>query len=278
MKEAVIIFYKSIKQFAEKSREDSLPAYAAQTAFFVLMSFFPFVVLMLMLLNHLSFVRNNIAMYIVEVVPSDLKEYVLYIIDDIFYSESYSFTIITALISMWSAGKGIQALSYGLKKIYRIKNNTNYFFNRVISAFYTLLFMLICVISMIIYMFGSQIAMKIIEINPSLENATILIFSLKNAFVFIVLLVLLQLIYFQIPGRHGKISYELPGALVSSVSFIVLAKGFSIYMRFLASKSYMYGSLTSIILLMIWLYMCMNIILYGAQINYYYQQAKKTKS
>lgn len=278
MKEVIKKIINSISAFAKKSNEDSLPAYAAQTAFFVLMSFFPFIMLLFLLINQMSFVRSNIAGYVLDVVPADLKEYVLYIMDDIFYSESYSFTIFTAVLSIWSSAKGIQALTYGLDRIYRVNKKQNYFFARFISALYTILLMFLCIFIMIIYMFGTQIARKIIEINPALENGTILIFSLRNAFTFIVILVLLQLIYYQLPGRHAKFSEELPGAFLGSVAFLLLARGFGFYMKFLASKSYMYGSLTSIILLMIWLYICMQIILLGAQINYYFQRYTKSKN
>ena len=278
MKNKLVNYYNFIKKFAQKSHEDSLPAYAAQTAFFVLMSFFPFVLLLLLLVNKMSFVRSNIAGYILDIVPKDLKEYVLYIIDDVFYSESYSFTVLTAVISIWSAGKGIQALTYGLNRIYRVKKNRNYFFARIISALYTVLFMILCILTMVIYMFGTQITRKVIEINPAIENATILVFSLKSAFIFLVILIVLQLIYYQLPGRHGKFRYELPGAFFSSIAFLMLARGFSFYMRYLAGKSYMYGSLTSIILLMVWLYMCMQIILFGAQINYYFQEYNSSKN
>lgn len=277
MKEVTKKIINSISAFAKKSNEDSLPAYAAQTAFFVLMSFFPFIMLLFLLINQMSFVRSNIAGYVLEVVPADLKEYVLYIMDDIFYSESYSFTIFTAVLSIWSSAKGIQALTYGLDRIYRVNKKQNYFFARIISALYTILLMFLCILIMVVYMFGTQIARKIIEINPALENGTVLIFSLRNAFTFIVILVLLQLIYYQLPGRHAKFREELPGAFLGAVAFLLLARGFGFYMKFLASKSYMYGSLTSIILLMIWLYICMQIILFGAQINYYFQRYTKSK-
>lgn len=272
MKKKLTKVYNGIKIFAEKSYEDSLPAYAAQTAFFTLMSFFPFIMLLLIIVNNMSLVRSNIAGYIIDVVPAELKEYVLYIVDDVFYSERYSFTIITALVSIWSSAKGIQALTYGLNKIYRTDRKNNFFFSRLISALYTIVLMILCIVIMIVYMFGTQIAKKIIEINPTLEKGTILVFSLKNAFTFMVFLVMLQLIYFQLPGRHGKFRHELPGAFLGSVGFLIIAKGFTLYMKYFASKSYMYGSLTSIILLMLWLYICMSLILSGAQINFYFQK------
>lgn len=257
-----------IRIFARKSKEDSLPAYAAQTTFFTLLSFFPFVMLLLVFVNKLAFVKSNIAAYLLNVVPEGLQEYVIYIIDDVLYSEGYSFTIVSALVSLWSAGKGIQALTYGLDRIYRVDNDKNYFISRIMSAVYTILFMFMCVAVMILHMFGAQIARQIIKSNPLLENETILLFSFKSLFSCFIIFVLLLLVYYKLPGRKGKIKNEVFGAFVSSAAIMLLTKGFTVYMQYITKRSYMYGSITSIILLMIWLYIVMQIVLYGAQLSH----------
>lgn len=260
---------KHIIVFSKKASEDSLAAYAAQTTFFVLLSFFPFIMLLVMVASKFSIARTNVVFYLLDVAPDQFKSYILYIVDEIMYADNNSFTIITVLVSLWSAGKGIQALTYGLDKIYEVEQKKNFFITRLISAVYTLIFMLMCLIIMVVHVFGKQIAIQVMENKPSLANATILILSLKSAFTFVIIFIFLLMIYYQLPGRKGRVKHEMVGAAVAALAWMLMTKLFSFYIQHIASISYMYGSLTSIILIIIWLYIGMQIILYGAEVNFH---------
>ncbi|MGN0152157.1 MAG: YihY/virulence factor BrkB family protein [Wujia sp.] len=260
---------RTTSDFFRKASEDSLAAYAAQTTFFVMLSFFPFIMLLIMIASRMSITRTNVVLYLLDVAPKQLQSYILYIVDDIVYSNNNSFTIITVLVSLWSAGKGIQALTYGLDKIYGVEKTKNFFISRLLSAVYTLAFMLMCLVIMVVHVFGKQIGLQIIEKKPSMANATIFILSLKNAFTFIIIFLFLLLIYYQLPGRKGRVKHELTGAAIAALAWMLMSRIFSFYIQNVASASYMYGSLTSIILIIIWLYIGMQIVLYGAEINYH---------
>lgn len=264
----VNIIIKKVKAFSKKVSEDSLAAYAAQTTFFVLLSFFPFIMLLVMIASKFSLARTNVIFYLLDVAPEQFKSYILYIVDEIMFSDSNSFTVITALVSLWSAGKGIQALTYGLDKIYEVEQKKNFFITRLTSAVYTLIFMLLCLVIMVVHVFGKQIGTQIIERKPELANATILILSLKSAFTFVIIFFFLLLVYYQLPGRKGRVKHEVIGAALAALAWMLMTKMFSFYIQHISSVSRMYGSLTSIILIIIWLYIGMQIILYGAEVNY----------
>ena len=247
-----------IIKFVNKATADSVPAYAAQVAFFVMRSFFPFMMLLVMIVSKLSVMNTNVLGYILRVVPSGLESYVAYIVDDVVNANVQSFTLITVFVSLWSAAKGIQALSTGLNKIYGVEQNKNYFLVRLICALYTLVFMVLCIVVIAIQAFGSQIAHKIIDNYPAFADATLLILSLKNVVTFLVIFVFLLLIYYQLPNRRGHM-----------LAWMLMTRGFSVYIKYSADNSKMYGSMTSVVLIIIWLYIGMQIVLYGAEINYY---------
>lgn len=142
-------FIKNIVRIVEKGSDDSLPAYAAQTAFFVLLSFFPFIIMIIMATMHLPFARQNIVSELIEIMPDELDSYIIYMVDDIMYSGGSSFTIIPALFTIWSAGKGIQAITYGLDKVYGVERARGFVLTRLISALYTIIFMIICIALMV---------------------------------------------------------------------------------------------------------------------------------
>ncbi len=261
--------YKTILHFVRKAREDSLPAYAAQTTFFVLLSFFPFILLLLIFTSRLSFAKTNIIIYILNLVPDQFDEYILYVIDDIMYSDNNSFTVITMLVSLWSSAKGIQALGYGLDKIYGVEKSKNYIITRLISIAYTLTFMLMCLFLIVLDIFGEKIAEITENSNPLISGLIYFILNIRGIIFFVVLLLLILVIYYKLPDRQGVLKEELPGAIISASALLVMTGGFTFYIRYISETSYMYGSLTSVILIMIWLYISVQIILYGAEINYY---------
>ena len=240
-----------IIKFVNKATADSVPAYAAQVAFFVMLSFFPFMMLLVMIVSKLSVMNTNVLGYILRVVPSGLESYVAYIVDDVVNANVQSFTLITVFVSLWSAAKGIQALSTGLNKIYGVEQNKNYFLVRLICALYTL------------------VAHKIIDNYPAFADATLLILSLKNVVTFLVIFIFLLLIYYQLPNRRGHMRHEFTGAVLASLAWMLMTRGFSVYIKYSADNSKMYGSMTSVVLIIIWLYIGMQIVLYGAEINYY---------
>lgn len=264
---------KGIYTFFIKASDDSLAAYAAQITFFVLLSFFPFSIFVIMLTSKLSFSIDSVINQIIAIVPGELETSVMLIVNEIANTNATSissFTIVSIIVSLWSAGKGIQALTYGLNKIYRVEKNKNFILLRLVSAIYTFIFALILLLIMVVHVFGSNIVAMVIEHRPSFAQATIFIYSLKSGFTFFILFLILLAIYYQLPGRRGRVKHEFTGAAFAALGWMFMTSVFSMFIKKFSSASYMYGSLTSIILIIMWLYTGMQIILYGAEINYFF--------
>ncbi|MBR1815632.1 MAG: YihY/virulence factor BrkB family protein [Lachnospiraceae bacterium] len=258
-----------LNRFFTKASDDSLAAYAAQTTFYVMLSFFPFIIFVFILASKVSFINTDIINYILDIAPDEFRDYIMFIVDDIVYSNSRSFTIITILVILWSAGKGLQALTNGLDKIYQVEKKKNFVLVRLLSILYIFVFMIMMSVLVVIHIFGAGIARRLISEWPALLHPALLILSLKNAFTFIVTLIFILLIYYQLPNRKGKFMRELPGATFSAFLWMLITSGFSFYIRHVSNTSYMYGSLTSIILILMWLYICLQVVFFGAEINYF---------
>ena len=269
MKKLMGNILKAIGTFVKKSSEDSLTAYAAQATFFVMLSFFPFMMLLLVISSRLSLANPNMVLYVIEVVPKPLTEYIVYVINDIKYSNASSFTIVTLLVSFWSAGKGMQTFTNALNRIYRVQPRKNFVLTRALCSIYTFVFLLLCVVVIILHVFGGPIARQVVDYFPEFVDETMLLLSLKNVFTFLVLCIFVLLLYYQLPRRKGEMRHEIVGAACASLLWMIVTEIFTKYMSYVAGKSTMYGSMTSLILILIWLYVSMQIVLYGAEINFF---------
>ncbi|HIU47977.1 MAG TPA: YihY/virulence factor BrkB family protein, partial [Candidatus Avimonoglobus intestinipullorum] len=85
------------------------------------------------------------------------------------------------------------------------------------------------------------------------------------------------LVYKTFSGKKMPYKRHLPGAVFTTAGWMVFSFLFSIYIENFANYSYIYGSLTAIVLMMLWLYSCMIILLFGAELNMLNQIYKERK-
>ena len=91
--------------------------------------------------------------------------------------------------------------------------------------------------------------------------------SLRTVIGFAILIIFFLILFLAIPNRKSSILDELPGAIIAAAGWMIFSYLYSFYIDNIGSFSNMYGSLTTIVFLMLWLYFCMYILFFGAEIN-----------
>ena len=81
------------------------------------------------------------------------------------------------------------------------------------------------------------------------------------------IIVVATILYQFLPNKRGKIKRHIPGAIFTAFGWTFASFIFSVYMDIFRGFSNMYGSLTTIVLIMLWLYVCMYILLLGEEMN-----------
>ena len=116
-------------------------------------------------------------------------------------------------------------------------------------------------------LYGNRILLAIDSFFSIETPLFIGIFSLRSFLGFTIFFLFFLLLYMFIPDRKPNVKEEIPGAMFTSVLWILFSYLFSIYIDYFTNFSSIYGSLTYIVLFMLWLYVCMNILFFGALIN-----------
>ena len=70
-----------------------------------------------------------------------------------------------------------------------------------------------------------------------------------------------------LPNRRNSLSSSLPGALLSSIGWLIFSHLFSLYVEHFANYDNLYGSVYALALSMLWLYFCISILFYGGVLN-----------
>ena len=261
------IFLFGLK-FSRKIRDDKVRAYAAESAFFTIMSFFPVLMLLLSLIQFTPLDQEQVLYAIEEITPFELM-YILEPVVGSIYNGSFALVSWTAIAALWAAGKGIIGVSDGLNSIYRIAETKNYFVTRIRAACYTFVMILALIVSMGILVLGYGIQDFLKKTIPFIGEhpQTVMIWPMLSAMILLVLLFLV--LYMFLPNRRMKAKTQLPGAIFSAVSWALFSYAFSIYLEYAVNMSVIYGGLTTLVVAMLWLYCCMYLLFVGAEVNHY---------
>lgn len=262
---------KRILGLMDRIKRDHVSAYAAQAAYFLIMSFIPFILFLTTMIRYTPLTYNTMREAIIGFVPQNLQSFVLEVVVDV-YRRSTAIVPISAVVALWSAGKGLQSITNGLNTIYHVKETRNWLLTRIYAVFYTLSLVIALIISLLMLVLGNEIQAAVSRYVPFLGRIIARILGARAMLVFGVLFVVFLMLYKVLPNRKATFKSQIPGAFLIAIAWSVFSYGFSFYFEIFPGFSNMYGNLATIIMVMVWLYVCMNLLLYGAEINAYFEK------
>ena len=116
---------KLVRGFLKAMNEDHVGAYAAQSAYFIMLSFIPFIILLLTLIQYTTLTRADIYGAAQVIFPDSMNGFVIDIINEV-YSKTAVTVSLSAITAAWSAGKGFLALMRGMNSVYDVEELRNY--------------------------------------------------------------------------------------------------------------------------------------------------------
>ena len=262
---------KFIQGFAVNLSEKHMSAYAAQAAYFIILSFIPFMLLLMTSIKYTPLTREEVINVVMQVFPENFEGFIRGIVGEV-YAKSLGVVPISALIALWSAGKGIQALTNGFNTIYQVQETRNFIVTRIRSVIYTLIFVIAIVLTLILQVFGNSLQRELSNRFPFLDRLVTTIISMRLLISLGLLSLVFLMLYKFIPNRKATFRSQLPGAVLSAVCWSTFSFFFSIYLDFFNNAANMYGSMTTIVLILLWMYFCMIFVMIGAQVNYYFEE------
>ncbi len=258
------------KQIYDKFSKDEMTVYAAQPSFFTIIAAFPFIMLLMAMIQLIpTITKSNLLQVITSLVPANLKSLVFGVVENIYTNSPATVLSVTAIAAIWSASRGMLSIERGLNRVFGKQKKRNYVVTRMICAGYTIIFMLICILTLVLLVLGSSIQGFVEHHFPVVAEITHYVISFRTVLL-LILTICFTFLYTYVPEKKQHFKKQLPGAIFSTLGWIAFSFAFSIYFNNFSKFSVMYGSLTAIVLLMLWLYVCICILFLGAEINYFY--------
>ena len=250
-----------------------MAVYAGSATLFLLMASFPMLMWVLVLVNLLpGFSVESVAELLADFLPQipSVQESTIQLLQNLSSQSAQFVASLAVLTTIVSASGGMSALQIGLQRLTPGSRRT--FLNRLLAVGYTFVFELLLLVMLALQGMKSLFA-RFADTLPFFRHYAAVVHEAQRVanigrFVIIPLLfILLLLIYTYVPGGRRTLRSQLPGTIFATAGWLIFSRVFSFYILHFWRLSYIYGSLTAVILVILWLFVIINLIFLGAGLN-----------
>ena len=263
MNKIIKLIYIKFKEI----NQHHLSAFAAQATLFIILSAFPFLILLLSSFNFLPLSAHDLIENLDLFIPENIIPTVKSIILEISKSTTSVYFISASILTIiWSSVRGFVAIRHALNSVNRTKETRNFITVRLISSLYTFGLIIFLILLLMFLVFSRQLSQ--VTTFPLLKIIFQSLLYSRVIISFIVLFLFFIILYRAVPNCSFPLRYQIPGALLSAGGWLLFSFFFFLYTTYLSNLSRIYGSLSVIIVFILWLYFCMYILFIGAAFNY----------
>ena len=255
------------KELVVRIKKVDVTGLGSQLAFFFLLSMFPLLIFLITLLPYLNLDESQVFLFVREYAPDSVYQLIKSTIDEILKNRNGGLLSIGLLATIWSASKGMNALTRALNRSYFVEETRSFLVARGMSVLFTIALIGVLIVALVLPVFGQQIGTLLFSYFGLEEGFMKLWGSLRWILPPILIFVVFSATYWAVPNMKIRLKSVFPGALFATVGWIVTSLAFSFYVGNYANYSKTYGSIGAIIVLMLWLYFSAIILMLGGQLN-----------
>lgn len=252
---------------AERIKKMEIPSHAANAGYFIVLSVFPALVLILSILRYTDLDAGDLMALLQNFLPEALLPSAEKLIISTYAHTSRAMVSVSAVGALWSASRGIYGLFQGLNKIYGVEENRGYFYTRLMSMGYTFGFLIVLILTLVLGVFGEMLLKSLPQGQGALAIFLEEVVDFRFLFMLLLQTALFTAMYTVLPNRKNKVSESFPGAVLASAGWLIFTRLFSYYVENFSQYSNIFGSVYALALSMLWLYFCLSIVFYGGALN-----------
>ena len=246
--------------------------HAASAGYYMVLSVFPMLVLLLGLLRYTGLSVDAFNGLLEGIIPAALMPAARRLVGSAYQNSSSLVVSLSAVVALWSAGRGIYALMRGLNNIYHREEQRSWLRLRWLSMLYTGLFLTVILLTLLLGVFGTSLV-NMLPMSPFLVILDRVV-GLRFLVMFLLQTVLFSGMYVALPCGGNGFGDSLSGAMLASLGWLVFSQLYSGYLRFYTGYANVFGSVYAVALSMLWLYVCLCIFFFGGAWNHWRKNKK----
>jgi membrane protein len=258
---------KDLKELVTRAIDDDITALAAQVTYYLLLSFFPFLLLLLSMIGYSDLKSNDVLVYLSQIMPKSSFDLIYTTVIDVFDSKTVNLLSLSLIGLIWSGSSGFRAIIKGLNKAYDEKETRAYWRTLIISISFMIGLALVIIAAVALLVFGQTLGGIFVD-KFNVSSNFILNWDIIRYLVTLCGMVFIfAALYHFTPCRRLTWKEVMPGATFSTLGWLISSLGFAYYVNNFNNYSSVYGGIGGVIVLMLWLYITSIIILLGGEIN-----------
>ncbi len=267
-----------INTIKKESNYAEINSKAAEMSFYLLLSFFPFLIFTISSIAYTPILHLNKYISIFQnMMPESAFQITLSIINSAMENKSLSFIITSFVLTLWTSSRAVRGIIRGANNSYKVKETRSYVKVMFIGLFFTVILLVLIFSSMIFLVYGEKIGYLIFGFI-GLDNIFMNVWNMCRYTIGVsTIVIILVSLYKYTPNKKIKIKDAIPGAVIATFGWIIVSLSYSYYSNYYANYEVIYGSIGGIIVLMTWIYLSSWMMLVGAEINakLYFRKSNK---
>ena len=257
-----------------KVEKDDVFALSSQLAYYLVLSFFPFMLFLMTLVGFSDLSSVEILEGLSVILPKKILELTQSTVKEVSDNQYTGLLGISIVLMIWTASSAFKAIIKSVNKSYNLKENRSFIKLSIISMLGILALALIIILALIMLVFGNVIGEYIKSADKFYEIIFILWNIFRYVFIFIIMIFIFATIYRLAPAKKLTWKEVIPGSIFSTIGWLIVSFGFSFYIDNFNNYSRFYGSLGAVFILMTWLFLISMIIILGVEINFVIAEIK----
>ncbi len=263
------MFKTVLMALVRRFRRDDLISYAAEIAFFSLLSIVPFIMIIGIILtaSNILNIDNLVALLrSLEGVPQSTVDLLISAAESLDTS-SVGLVSVVAVAALWTSSLMIRAIMSGIHMVYRERESRPFLRRYLLSFLYTLGLAIGILLLLFLTVYGSRIEELLAALGLSGWLIPFIFGTLSRIIPFVFLFAVFWSMYTVFPCRKIRLGNSLPGALLTMVLMLVITFGYSLVVNSSVRLSLLYGSLSNVVAMLLWFYWYAYSILIGMELN-----------
>ena len=268
--DVAIFFWKGLMEGAITTRASSL-------AFNFFLAFFPSIIVFFTLIPYIPIegLQETLMELLAAVLPPSTNEITFTTLDDIINNPRGGLLSLGFILALYFSTNGINSLIEAFNSSYHIREIRPLIQQRILSLGLTLLLSVMLIITIGLIIFGTVVVNYLVETEIITSSAADLIIYGKWMVMLTMLFFGISILFHLGPALKSKWKLFTPGSIFATIFIIITSIGFNYYINNFSQYNKIYGSIGTLMIILLWMYFNSIILLTGFELNASISNAKQ---
>ena len=240
---------------------------SAALTYYLLFAFFPLLIFVSTLLGVLELDIASITAVLAPILPSDVVDIIRTYLEYVAANQSRQLLWFSLVFSIWFPMRSTGCLMHSLRKAFGRSAPENILLGQLRTLLFTIWMIFVIGLTLALVVVGRRALYFLSGFLPLSETFISVWGYLRFIILGLVMAISLGILYQLALGQRRPLREVLPGVGSSLAAWLLLSMAFSYYVENMARYAQLYGSIATIVVVLLWLYMSGQVLILGAELS-----------